>query len=453
MLTKNDRVELEITGMTSEGCGVGRHDGLAVFVPNTVQGETVLAHIIKAKKNYAVGKCVDILLRSDKRIESDCAVSERCGGCVFRHISYEEECKIKWERVRDAMRKIGGIDTEVSPILPSVDVDFYRNKAQYPVRMENGEVKIGFFAQRTHRIISSDGCKLQRREFDDVLRCFEKWISENGITVYDEATHRGELRHIYIRRAHKTGQIMVCAVINARKLTKKEALIALLTECVQGLTSVVVNSNTKQTNVILGTEFETIWGEDRIEDELCGVRLKISPHSFYQVNSPQAERLYNLAGEYADLRGGERVLDIYCGIGSVGLCAAKNAGELVGFEIVERAVQNARENAQINGFKNTEFFCADAATAFEYLENRGKIDVVFLDPPRKGCDERLIDDVAKASPEKIVYISCDPATLARDLKRFYEKGYKTEKITPVDMFPRTHHVETVALLCHPERRA
>ncbi len=446
MLTKNDRVELEITGMTSEGCGVGRHGGLAVFVPNTVQGETVLAHIIKAKKNYAVGKCMDILKRSDKRTPSDCTVSERCGGCVFRHISYEEECRIKWERVRDAVRKIGGIDTEISPIVPSEEVNFYRNKAQYPVRMENGEVKIGFFAQRTHRIVSSDGCKLQRREFDSVLCCFEKWIKENGISVYDEVTGKGELRHIYIRRAHKTGQIMVCAVINAPNLTKKDALITLLTQNVEGLTSVVVNVNRKQTNVILGSEFQTIWGEDKIEDELCGVRLRISPHSFYQVNSPQAERLYKTAEGYADLKGGERVLDIYCGIGSVGLCAAKNAGELIGFEIVERAVQNARENAKLNGFKNTEFFCADASTAFQYLENRGKIDVVFLDPPRKGCDEKLIDDVAKANPEKIVYISCDPATLARDLKRFSEKGYKTEKITPVDMFPRTHHVESVVLL-------
>ena len=210
MLKKNDRVELEITGMTSEGCGVGRHGGLAVFVPNTVEGESVLAHIILAKKNYAVGKCMEILRPSDKRIESDCAVSEKCGGCVFRHVSYAEECRIKWERVRDAMRKIGGIETEVSPLVPSEDVDFYRNKAQYPVRMENGEVKIGFFAQRTHRIVSSDGCRLQRAEFDSVLRCFEQWIKENGITVYDERSGKGELRHIYIRRAHRTGQIMVC---------------------------------------------------------------------------------------------------------------------------------------------------------------------------------------------------------------------------------------------------
>ena len=445
-LTKNDEIEIKITGMTSDGWGVGRFGELAVFVPKSIEGETVRTHIIKVKKNYAVGRFVCAVEQSPHRIESDCPEFGRCGGCAFRHMDYGEECRIKRERVAQAVRRIGGIDTPVDSIIPCDMTEHYRNKAQYPVREENGEIRIGFFAQRSHRICDCAACKLQNSEFEPVIECFKEWIRVCGVSAYDESCGSGELRHIYIRRAHATGEIMVCAVINKDKITSGDTLVGLLQRNVPGLKSVIVNYNMKNTNVVLGERFETLWGEDAIEDVLCGRRLKISPQSFYQVNSEQCEKLYEIAGKYAALTGEERLVDVYCGIGSIALSISDGAREIYGFEIVPQAVENAKENASINGIPNAEFFCSDAADALKRIRDKGKIDVAVLDPPRKGCDEKLISDVVRAAPERIVYVSCDPATLARDLQIFSRSGYSVEKITPVDMFPRTAHVESVVLI-------
>ncbi len=445
-MKKNDEFELQITGMTAEGSGVGHVDGMAVFAANTAPGDKILAHAIKVKKNYAVAKAMEILTASEDRIEPDCAVFNRCGGCVYRHLSYEAELKIKQQRVADAFERIAGIKAELNPILGSEKTVGYRNKAQLPIgKGKNGETAIGFFSSRTHNIIDSTSCPLQPQKFSEITAAVREWIDENGISVYSETEHKGLLRHIYLRASKNCEQLSVCLVANGNSIPKAEKLWKKIEKL--GATGLSININKEKTNVVLGEEIKTLYGSEKITDTLCGCEFEISPHAFYQVNREQAERLYRLAAEYAELNESTTLLDMYCGAGTIGLTMAKKVKSLIGVEIVPDAVENAKKNAAKNGVKNARFICADAAKAAEQLEKEGvRPDVIILDPPRKGCDGELIKTVSQMSPQRVVYVSCDPATLARDCAAFNTLGYKLSKITPVDMFPRTAHVETVVLL-------
>lgn len=446
-LSKNDKIELNIDALTSEGSGVGRYDGLAVFVRGTVPQDKIIAHIIKRSKNYAIGIVDKMISPSPQRIESDCPYSQKCGGCSFRHMTYEEELKYKKSRVQDAVERIGKLNVKVDEIIGADDLCRYRNKAQYPVEISGGELFAGFYAYKSHRIIPCNDCKLQPAEFETGLKAFEKWISAENITSYNEETGKGLLRHIYFRKGFETGEIMACAVINGDNVPNKDLLISLLRENVKGLKSIVISVNKQKTNVILGNKNITLWGEPYIKDKLLGKTFIISPNSFYQVNHNQCEKLYTKAKEFANFKGNETVVDLYCGVGTIGLTLADSVKELYGIEIVPDAVENAKINAKLNGADNAQFICADAPKGAEILKKQGvKPDTIIIDPPRKGCDKALIDTVVKMNPKKIVYVSCDSATLARDLAVFKEKGFVTEKVTAVDMFPRTPHVEAVALI-------
>lgn len=444
-MQKNDTVTLTVTDMTNEGSGVGKADGLAVFVPMTAPGDIAEVKILKVKKNLAYGKVEAILTPSPDRIENDCPSFRQCGGCVFRHISYEAECRVKSAKVYEAMKRIGGIDQKPAPILASSRTDHYRNKAQYPLSPDG---KVGFYAFHSHRIVPCDGCPLQPERFDGIAAVFSDWVKTHNISVYDEQTGEGLLRHLYLRLAEQTGEIMVCVVINGDTLPFSDALQEKLRAfCGETLKSVVLNINRKQTNVILGEKCICLYGEPAITDILCDVKVRLSPLSFYQVNRDMAEQLYRKAAEYAE-PDGKVILDLYCGAGTIGLSMAKAAKQVIGVEIVPEAVGDARFNAAQNGIENAEFFCADAAEAAKALAGKGiRPDVVLVDPPRKGLSPDVIETVAREfQPERVVYVSCDPATLARDVKLFSEKGYALAEYTPVDLFPRTSHVESVCKL-------
>lgn len=450
-LSKNDDIKLNIDSLTSEGSGIGRYDGFAVFVRGVVPGDEITAHIIKCSKNYAIAIVKDIIKPSKYRIESDCPVSDKCGGCSFRNVSYDEELKYKRTRVNDALERIGKLDIEVEEIIGADCTQNYRNKAQYPVSICDGELFAGFYAYKSHRIICCDDCKLQPIEFKAGLDAFRIWAEKADITSYDENTGKGLLRHIYFRKGFATGDIMACAVINSGKLPQSELLVSLLKEKVAGLKSVVININREKSNVILGKESKTLWGDDYISDELLGKKFVISPNSFYQVNHAQCEKLYSKARDYANLGGDEILLDLYCGVGTIGLTMADRVKQLVGIEIIPQAIENAKINAELNNIDNAKFICADAPKGAEILKSEGiKPDVIILDPPRKGCAPSLFDTVCQMNPKRIVYVSCDSSTLARDLKILEEKGYKTKKVSAVDMFPRTPHIETVVLLSKGE---
>ena len=446
MINKNDEFQLEITGYTSEGSGIGKKDGIAVFVENTAKGDIILCHIIKAKKTYAIGKALKIIKPSKARIEPECRASLRCGGCSLSHIKYDAELKMKEQKVKDAFERIAHLSPEFESIIPSPAVTHYRNKAQFPVRRENGILEIGFYAQKSHRVIDGGDCLLQPEEFSAITEIFRKWINKNSITVYSEALGKGLIRHLYLRKAFATGEIMVSVVINGSQLPCADELISEL-QAVEGFKTLVVNKNKENTNVVLGSECETLYGSGKITDILCGVKVELSPLSFYQVNHDCAELLYKKAAEYAQLTDSEDILDMYCGTGTIGLSLAGKVKSVIGCEIIPDAVRDAKHNAEINGIENAEFICADAADAAKELKKRGVTpEVVILDPPRKGCDEELLKTVSEIAPKRIVYVSCDPATLARDCERLSHLGYRTEKVTPCDMFPKTYHVESVVLL-------
>ncbi len=442
-------VTVSITGYTSEGYGVGKYEGMAVFVPRAAAGDRLKVKIQKAARNYAYGKIYSILEPSRDRIAPGCPQYGRCGGCVYRHITYEAELRAKQRKVQDALERIGGFHFAVlKPILGSDRSENYRNKAQLPVgEGQNGEIQLGFYAARSHRIINCEECRLQPPEFTAAMEAFRRWEKKTRDSVYIEETGKGRLRHLFLRKAEKTGEIMVCVVVNGNGVHDEPGLVELLRENVPGLKSVIINSNREKTNVILGSRCRTVWGQDFITDELCGLRFRISPLSFYQINPRQAEKLYGVARTYAGLTGKETLLDLYCGTGTIGLYMARDAARVIGVEIVPQAVEDAKRNALENGINNAKFFCTDAPKAAKLLKERGLVpDVVVLDPPRKGCQEELIDEISVMAPSRVVYVSCDPATLARDLKRFALRKYKTMEVTPVDMFPRTAHVETVVLM-------
>lgn len=451
MLTKNQVIPLTITAMSAEGSGIGRYAAtgedrsMAVFVPFTAIGDEIRCRIVKVQKTMAFGKVEELVTPSPDRVEVDCPAFGKCGGCVYRHVSYEAELQYKYRRVADALERIGGLSIKPEPIVPSEHVDRYRNKAQYPVAPGEHRPIIGLYAARSHRVIEQRDCLLQPTVFEDAVKAVATWAKANRVPIYDETTQTGLLRHIYIRMGD--GGVMVCLVCTSGKLPQTEGLVAALKEAVPMLSSVMVNLNAEDTNVVLGDTCYALYGQPFITDTLCGLTFRLSPLSFYQVNRPQAERLYALAAEAAELTGAETLLDLYCGTGTIGLSMAHRVKTLIGVEVVPQAVEDAVRNAAENGVTNARFLVADAAKAAKQLAAEGcRPDVVVLDPPRKGCDAALIETVARMAPPRVVYVSCDPATLARDLKLFAEQGYVTEKVTPVDMFPRTAHVESVVLL-------
>lgn len=449
MLKKNQEFELTIDGMTAQGSGVGHYDGLAVFVANTAEGDRILCHIIKAKKNYAVGKVVKILDPSPDRTESDCPVSDQCGGCCYRQIAYEAELRIKAQKVQDSFTRIGHLEgLSYQPILGCDVREGYRNKAQYPVAAIPGHgPRIGFYAANSHRVVEGMDCRLQPPVFAHVLRLIRGWMMQFGITCYDERYHKGLLRHIYLRQGIRTGELMVCMVVNGTNLPHSFDLLRLLRDDIEEFRTLIVNYNTKKTNVILGGEEEVLYGEGFITDILLGKRFRISPRSFFQVNTLQAEVLYSKAAELAQLTPSDTLLDLYCGTGTIGLTMADRVKKLYGAEIVPAAVEDARRNAAANGISNAEFLCGDAAEAAAEFRSRGiHPDVILVDPPRKGLSPALIQTISEMGPKRTVYVSCDPATLARDCARFAELGWQVRTVCPVDMFPRTAHVETVVLL-------
>lgn len=443
-LVKNQEIQLNIEGYTAEGNGVGHFDGQAVFVSGAAKGDTIIAHIIKAKKTYAIGIIKQIFKKSDDRIEVDCPHFRSCGGCAFRHISYEAEKELKRQKVVDAFTRLAHIQVPVNDII-TCKTERYRNKAQYPVGFDK-EIIAGFYAQKSHRIINSSDCILQPEEFSKIVEIIKAWMTEFGIPAYNSETGSGLVRHIYIRKAFKTGQIMVCLVINGDEIPKSQELVDDLLK-IKGLTSVAININKEKTNVILGSVCKTLWGSDYIEDELCGVKIRLSPLSFYQVNHDCAELLYNKASEYVGATGNETVLDLYCGAGTIGLSMANKVKKIIGIEIIPEAIEDAKENAKRNNIENCEFYCGDAKDAMKILKEQNiEPDAVILDPPRKGCDREVLEYVAQMNPKKIVYVSCDVSTQARDCAILKELGYETKEVTPVDMFPRTSHTESVALI-------
>lgn len=447
-LKKNEIYETTITGMTTEGSGVGRVYSTAVFITNTAIGDVIKTKIIKTSKNYAIGRIEEIISPSPDRTESDCKYFSQCGGCTYRHITYEAECQIKQQRVQDAVVRIGGFkNLKINPIVGGKSRNYYRNKAQLPVSKDSkGNMTMGFYAYHSHRIVDSNSCNLQPEEFTEISKIVKNWAVKNKIQPYNEVTHTGLLRHLYIRIAEVTGEIMVCLVINGNSIPFTDELINQL-KAVKGFKSLQLNINKEKTNVVLGKKCITLYGSDYITDILCGLKFNISPLSFYQVNRTQAENLYSIAQKYAQFEKDDILLDLYCGAGTIGLSMAHKVKKLIGVEIIPQAIENAKENAALNNISNAEFICADASTAATKLDKQGiKPTVIVVDPPRKGCEKALITTIAKMSPKRVVYVSCDSATMARDIKIFNELGYTPREVTPVDMFPGTSHVETVVRL-------
>lgn len=450
-LKKNDTVEIVIEDVNINGDGIGRYNGIAIFVPKSAVGDHIEVKIIKEAKNYLVGKVEKYIKPSCDRIECDCSYYSKCGGCAFRHLSYPAELKIKEKHVSDCLSRIGGFkNLQIEKILGSEKIIGYRNKAQIPFGKDNGgNIISGFFASRSHNISNCNNCKLHPEIFDKITKYVKTWMTINDILPYDEISHSGTVRHVYIRSNSDISEIMVCLIINHGKNFNSKNLVEILTTKFKSITGIVLNYNTERTNVILGKEFKTIYGKNYITDNLCNLKFNISPESFYQINHDQTEKLYNLAMEYSELKKKQNLIDFYCGIGTIGMTMANKVNHVTGTEIVPTAIENAKENAKINNIKNIDFICSDSTEIIKNISNKNSnYDVVVADPPRKGCSEKFIENLVKIFPDTIVYISCNPATLAKDLKKLFEltKDYQFKKICPVDLFPRTKHVETVVVL-------
>ena len=444
---KNDLVTLEIEDCGIDGEGIGKADGFTVFVKDAVIGDTVTAKIIKAKKNYGYGRLMEVLKPSPYRVKPKCEFARQCGGCQLQALSYDQQLVFKTNKVKGHLERIGGFtDIPMEPIIGMDELFHYRNKAQFPVgRNKEGKIVTGFYAGRTHNIIENRDCALAENKevLDRVIAHMEKY----GIEPYNEATGKGLVRHVLIRYGYFTKEVMVCLILNGNKIPKEEQLVKSLCE-IPGMTSITINVNKKHSNVILGEEIRLFWGQEYITDRIGDISYQISPLSFYQVNPMQTQKLYAKALEYADLHGQETVWDLYCGIGTISLFLAQKAKFVRGVEIVPAAIENAKENAKLNGLENTEFFVGKAEEVLprEYKKNGVYADVIVVDPPRKGCDETLLETMIEMNPDRIVYVSCDSATLARDLKYLCERGYELRKVCPVDQFGMTVHVETVVLL-------
>lgn len=449
---KNKDYIVEIKGMGYEGEGVGKIDDFTIFIPGAIKGEKVNAKIVKVNKNFAFGKLLDVVEESSFRTEPICGIYKRCGGCQLQHLSYEGQLDFKGQRVKDAIERIGKISPEVLPVIGMESPYNYRNKVQLPVGEANGEINIGFYALRSHDIINMEKCYIQDEISEKIMTLVKQWMITNNIKAYDETTHTGVLRHLMIRKGFKTSEVMVVLVTRTNELPHKDEIINLLTSNVKEVVSVIQNINSEKTNVILGLKSNTLWGKDTIQDYIGKFKFNISPLSFFQVNPIQTEVLYNKALEYASLTGDEIVFDAYCGTGTISLFLAQKAKKVYGVEIIPEAIENAWENAKLNNVDNVDFLVGKSEQVIPDLINKGiKADVVVVDPPRKGCERVLLEAIAKINPKRIVYVSCDAGTLARDLAILDELNYKTEKIQPVDMFPHTAHVENVTLLIKDRR--
>ena len=455
-LQKNQILTLRIERLSSDGSGVAHSaDGEAVFVPGTAPGDEARVRIVKDCGRYAFGILDELLTPSPDRIPVDCPVADPCGGCSLRHLDYAAELRAKQESVLDAFRRIGGLEVPVLDILPSPEVDRYRNKVQFPVGVDkNGAPCIGFYAGRTHRIVPCPDCKLQPGVLNEIGNALCAFFAQQGIRPYDEQSGKGLVRHIFLRRGAHSGQIMVCLVCTRAKLPHAEQLCTALREQFPAISTILLNVNAKNTNVILGGENHILYGPGYIEDTLCGVPVRLGPLSFYQVNTLAAERLYGVASQYAQLTPDDTLLDLYCGMGTIGLSMADQCRELIGVEIVPEAIESAKANAARMGkavAAKSRFFCADAGQAATQLAAEGlHPDIVMLDPPRKGCDEATLSAVVRMAPRRVVYVSCNPATAARDAAWLEKNGYHTEKVQPVDLFPRTKHCECVIALSKGE---
>ena len=436
-----------IDGYSSEGLGIARVNGAVVFVPHAVRGEEIDLRITKVMKTSCAGEIVKIHNPSPERMEPECPYAGKCGGCAYRHLTYPEELWAKHQRVQDALTRIGGLELTVEEILGAKNPEHYRNKSQYPVGADGS---IGFFQARTHKVVPIRRCLIQTETADRTAQAVGEWMRRYKISAYDETTGKGLVRHVCVR-VNRKGESLCCVVVNGNKVPREPELAAYVTAAVPHTVGVLLNSNTRRGNVVLGDKYRTLFGRNYLMDTLCGLEFKLSMPSFYQVNRDQAEVLYGKALKFAGLTGNETVLDLYCGIGTITLCLAKAAKRVIGAEIVPPAIRDAKENALRNHIENAEFFCGDAADIAAKLESDGlRPDVVTVDPPRKGLAPEVIASVAAMGPEKVVYVSCDPATLGRDVKIFREFGYEAKRAAAVDMFPGTAHVETVVLLSKGE---
>ena len=445
MLKKNDEVTLEIERFGGE-MGIAHLDGITLFVQGALPGEQVVARAQRVEKTHAFLKTLRVLKAAPSRVAPPCPYYERCGGCVCQHMTYETSLQMKQERVRDALRRLGGIDIPVPPVIGMEEPWHYRNKTTMPVGGEKGRLQMGFFAPRSHRIVDIDACLIAREESNQAALILRRWMEKFQVPPYDEVTRKGLIRHV-MSRVSRAGRIMVAVVATACPLPHERELLAMLRAGVPGLASVYVNVNRRGDNVILGLENHLLYGEERLRDTLCGFQFSLSPLSFFQINPVQTEKLYQTALDFAALQGQELVVDLYCGAGTISLLLARHARKVIGIEVVPEAIRDAVENARVNGVENAEFHAAAAEDLLPRLVDQGLCpDVVVLDPPRKGCEEQVLSAIAQAAPERVVYVSCDPATQARDAKYLCAHGYRAEACQSVDMFCYTGHVETVVLM-------
>ncbi|HIV16572.1 MAG TPA: 23S rRNA (uracil(1939)-C(5))-methyltransferase RlmD [Candidatus Alectryocaccobium stercorigallinarum] len=449
MISKNDVFTIEITDQDDRGQGIGKTSGFPLFVRHAVMGDVVKVVVTKVKKTFGFARIVEFIERSPYRVEPACPVYKRCGGCQLQNMDYAAQLEFKKTKVRECLRRIGGFsDIEVCDTIGAENIFRYRNKAQYPVGMDkDGKAVCGFFAERTHEIIKCDDCLLSPEDFGGITASVLEWLNENGIRPYDEASGKGLVRHIFLRKGFASGETALCLVINGKKLPFADKLLEKMSAHKE-ITGISYCVNTRRDNVILGDKVVSIFGREYIEDMIGDIRYHISPLSFYQVNPEQTKKLYDKAVEFASLSGSETIIDLYCGIGTIGLYAARNAKKVYGIEIIPQAIEDAKENAKLNGLENAEFYAGAAEDVLPELYANGlkKADVVIVDPPRKGCDEKTLSTIADIAPDRIVYVSCNPATLARDLKFMKEKGYEPVRVQPVDMFPMSVHCECVVRL-------
>ncbi|MFI3115826.1 MAG: 23S rRNA (uracil(1939)-C(5))-methyltransferase RlmD [Clostridia bacterium] len=445
---KNSIYKVEITGYTSEGLGVCKIEDFVVFVNNAVKGDIAEIKIVKVTKKIAYGIITTILIPSVNRISPECQVSQKCGGCSLWHMSYDEELEFKREKVENVLKRVGKVDCDVKGIVASNNTLHYRNKAQYPVSNVDGQAIFGFYRKNSHDIVENDNCLIQTKKSNEIAKFITDFLNLHKISAYDEKKHKGVVRHIYTRVGFKSNEIMLCLVVTSFNFPKIDVLCDDLKEKFPQITTFILNKNDRQTNQILGEQYKIIFGCGEIKDEICDNTFNIAPQSFYQINRDSAEQLYEKAIEFCSFTGEETVLDMYCGVGTITLAVAKHVRKVNGIEIIPEAIKNAKNNAKYNDIDNAEFIVGDAKDAVKCFENQ-KIDVIIVDPPRKGLDIDTVQSIIKINPQKICYVSCDPATLARDIKMFSESGYTTEKAVAFDLFPRTFHVETVCLLSKP----
>lgn len=444
-VVKNEIYTMQVDDIGINGEGIGKVNGYTLFVEEVLPGEEVEVKVVKTKNNYGYAKLENIVKPSEDRIQPQCNVAKRCGGCQLQHLSYEAQLKYKTKKVKDNLQRIGGLeDIKVNDILGMENPNNYRNKVQYPLSSKKGQVQVGFYASRSHAIVETEKCYIQHEINEQIVDKVKQYIEECKVPVYSEVKHKGLIRHILTRVGFNTDEVMVCLVVNGKKLPDRERLVELLTE-IPNVKSITMNINKDKTNVILGKRSLQLWGAPYITETIGDLKFEMSASSFFQVNPVQTKVLYDKVKEYAALTGSETVWDAYCGIGSIGLYLANSAKHIYGVEVVEQAVQDAERNAEINDIENVTYFVGKAEEVIEeqLKENNITADVIVVDPPRRGCDEKLLQTITEISPDTIVYVSCDPATLARDLKFLTENGYQVEEVQPVDMFPQTVHVETV----------